>query len=86
MWPPMTTKTRWRWHMDEPLKQFSFDPPWHCLITAFKFIAREPISRLKRWDLLSGLLVISHNIDGLSYHRTLYPQVTMATDRPFTIS
>jgi len=72
--------------MDEPLKQFSFDPPWHCLITAFKFIAGEPISRLKRWDLLSRLLVISKNMNGLSCHRTLFPRVTIATDRLFTIS
>jgi hypothetical protein len=72
--------------MDEPLKQFSFDPLRHCFITAFKFIACEPISRLKRWDLLSRLLVISTNMGGLSYHRTPFSQVAMATDRLFTIS
>jgi len=72
--------------MDEPLQQFSFDPPRHCLITAFKFIACEPISRLKRWDLLSRLLGISKNMDGLSYHSTLFPRVTIATDRLFIIS
>jgi hypothetical protein len=72
--------------MDEPLKQFSFDPPWHCLITAFKFIACEPIARLKRWDLLYGLLVISKNLVGLLYHRTLFPKVTIASDWLFTIS
>ena len=72
--------------MDEPLKQFSFDPPWHRFITAFKFIAREPISRLKRWDLLHRLLVISRNVDGFSYHKTLFSRVTLATDRLLTIS
>jgi hypothetical protein len=41
-----------RWHMDDPLKQFSFDPLWHCCITLFKSIACESISRLKRWDRL----------------------------------
>jgi len=64
--------------MDEPLKQFSFDPPWHGCITAFKFIAGEPISRLKRWNLLSRLLVHSKNMDRLSYHRTLFLKVTIA--------
>jgi hypothetical protein len=39
--------------MDEPLKQFRFDPRWHGGITAFKFIACEPVSRLQRRDLLS---------------------------------
>jgi hypothetical protein len=72
--------------MDNPLKQFSFDPPRHCFITAFKFIACEPISRLKRWDLLSRLLVISTNMGGLSYHRMLFSQVTMAADWLFIIS
>jgi len=67
--------------MDEPLKQFSFDPPWHCLITAFKFIAREAISRLNRWDLLHRLLVISRNVDGFSYHKTLFSRVTLVTKR-----
>jgi hypothetical protein len=66
--------------MDDPLKQFSFDPPRHGFITAFKFIACEPISRLKRWDLLSRLLVISTDMEGLSYHRTLFPRVGTATD------
>jgi hypothetical protein len=72
--------------MDDPLKQFSFDPPRHGCITAFKFIACEPISRLKRGELLFRLLVISTDIEGLSYHRMPFSQVTMATDRLFTIS
>jgi hypothetical protein len=71
---------------DEPLKQFSFDSPWHCFITAFKFVACEPISRLKRWGLLSRLLVISTNMGGLSYHRALFSRVKIATDRRVTIS
>jgi len=66
--------------MDESLKQFSFDPPWHCFITAFKFIACELISRLKRWDLRCRLLVISRNMDGFSYHRTLFSRVKLVTD------
>jgi hypothetical protein len=66
--------------MDDPLKQFSFDHPRHCCITAFKFIADESIAWLKRRDLLCRLLVISMNMDGLSYHRMLFSQVTMATD------
>src|SRR5215510_4509680 len=32
------------------------------------------------------LLVISTDMEGLSYHRMLFSQVTMATDRLFTIS
>ena len=72
--------------MDEPLEQFSFDPPWHGFITAFKFIAREAISRLKRWELLYRLLVVSTNMGELSSHRTLFSRVKMATDRLFTIS
>jgi hypothetical protein len=86
MWPPMTTKTGWRWQMDEPLKQFSFDPPWHGFITAFKFIAGEPISGLKRWELPYRLLVISTNMGELSSHRTLFSRVKVATDQLFTIS
>src|SRR5262252_1366789 len=78
MWPPMTTITGRRWHMDDPLKQFSFDPPRRGFIAALKFIASEPISRLKRWDLLSRLLVISTDMEGWSYHRMLFSQVTMA--------
>jgi len=72
--------------MDDPLKQFSFDPIWHGFITAFKFVACEPISRLKRWDLLSRLLVLSANMGGLSYHSTLFSRVKIATDPLFTIS
>jgi hypothetical protein len=72
--------------MDDPLKQFRCDPFRHGCIAALKFIAGEPISRLKRWDLLSRLLVVSTNMDGLSYHRMLFSQATMATDRLFTIS
>jgi hypothetical protein len=72
--------------MDEPFKQFSFDPPWHGFIPAFKFIACEPISRLKRWDLLSRLLVLSTNMGGLSYHRMLFSRMKIATDRLLTIS
>jgi hypothetical protein len=72
--------------MDEPLKQFSFDPLRHCFIPALKFIASEPISRLKRWDLLYRLLVISTNMGRLSSHRMLFSQVTMAADWLFTIS
>jgi hypothetical protein len=64
--------------MDDPLKQFSFDPPRHCFITALKFVACEPVSRLKRWGRLYRLLVISTNMGG-AYHRTLFSQVTMAT-------
>jgi len=66
--------------MDDPLKQFSFNPPRHCFIPAFKFIACEPISRLKRWELLYRLLVISTNMGGLSYHRTLFSRVKTATE------
>ena len=72
--------------MDEPLKQFSFDPPWHRFITPFKFIACEPISWLKRWDLLCRLLVISRNMEGLSYHRTLFSGVMLAPDGVLSIS
>jgi len=82
----MTTITGWRWHIDNPLKQFSFDPPRHCFITAFKFIACKLVSRLKRWDLLYRLLVVSSNMSGLSSHRTLFSRVKIATDRRFTIS
>jgi len=70
--------------MDEPLEQFSFEPPWHDFITAFKFIAREAISRLNRWDLLHRLLVISRNVDGFSYHKTLFSRVTLVTERLLT--
>jgi len=72
--------------MDDPLKQFSFDPPRHCFITAFKFIACEPISRLKRWELLCRLLVISTNMVGWSYHRTPFSKAKIVTDRLFPIS
>jgi hypothetical protein len=72
--------------MDDPFKQFSFDPRRHCFIPAFKFIACETVSRLKRWDLLSRLLVISTNMGGLSYHRMLFSRMKIATDRRFTIS
>jgi hypothetical protein len=65
--------------LDDPLKQFSFDPTRHGFIMAFKFIAGEPISRLKRWNLLSRLLVISTNMEELSYHRRLCSPVTIAT-------
>ena len=72
--------------MDDPLKQFSFDPRRHGFITALKFIACESISRLKRGDLLYRLLVVSTNMSGLSYHSTLSSGVTLATNRLLTIS
>jgi hypothetical protein len=72
--------------MDDPLKQFSFDPRRHCFIAAFKFIACESIARLKRWDGLSKLLVLSTNMGGWSYHSTLFSQVTMTSDEICTIS
>jgi hypothetical protein len=72
--------------MDDPLKQFSFDPLRHGSIAALKFSACKPISRLKQRDLLSRLLVISTDMEGLSYHRMLFSQVTMAAARLFTIS
>jgi hypothetical protein len=72
--------------MDDPLKQFSFDPPRHCFITAFKFIVCEPVSRLKRRDGRYRRLVISTHMGGLSYHRTLFSKAKIATDRLFPIS
>jgi hypothetical protein len=72
--------------MDDPCKQFSFDPPRHYFITAFKFIACEPVSRLKRWNGLSRLTVISPNMGRWSYHRALLSKAKLLTDRLFPIS
>jgi hypothetical protein len=72
--------------MDDPVKQFSFDPRRHCFIATLEFIACEPVSGLKRWDGLSRLLVISTNMGGWSSHRTLFSRVKTATDGRFTIS
>jgi hypothetical protein len=72
--------------MDDPLKQFSFDPRRHCFIAALKFVACEPVSRIKRWDRLYRLLVISTNMGGWSYHRTLFSKTKLMTDRLFPIS
>jgi hypothetical protein len=66
--------------MDDPFKQFSFDPRRHCFVAALKFVACESIARLKQWDGLYRLLVISTNMGGLSYHRMLFSQVTMTTN------
>jgi len=70
--------------MDAPPEQLRIQLPSYDFITAFKFIAREAISRLNRWDLLHRLLVISRNVDGFSYHKTLFSRVTLVTERLLT--
>jgi hypothetical protein len=72
--------------MDDPVKQFSFDPWRHCFIATLEFIACETVSRLKRWDGLYRLLALSTNMGGWSYHRSLFSKAKLVTDRLFPIS